>query len=152
MRSRAEARVPWERLARAAALVLLGVALVNVVRANRADRGLVAHLAVDGAPSALVRDSLVALSRAGARVSWSGTVAAVAAVAEPVRDPSARTRVSVVSDGALALGDSLGTIDSLPAGGGTLLAAGLRRDLSARDGATAVPRGHAGRRGQCLRA
>lgn len=138
MRSPADARLPWERLARAGALVLLAIALVGAVRARRGAGEAVAHLAVDGAPDALRRDSLAALARTGARVSWSGTVAAVAAVAEPVRDPSARTRVSVVSDRALALGDSLGAIDSLPAGGGTLLAAGVRRGLSVRDGRTAA--------------
>lgn len=146
MRSRADARRPWELAARALAVALVAVALWRALAARRADGPPAAHLALAGAPTALVRDSLAARARAGDRVTWSGTVAAVAAAAEPVRDPSARTRLHAVGEGPLAVADSLGAIDSLPAGdapaptAGAVAVAGVRGRLAVRDGAT-VARG-----------
>jgi hypothetical protein len=43
-----------------------------------------------------------------------------------------------VSDGAVALGDSLGELDSLPAGGGSISASGLRGAVRVRDGLTSA--------------
>ena len=136
MRSRADRRVAWERAARGAALVLVGVVLWRLLLARDDACRPVAHLAVVGEMSALTRDSLAARARAGDAVTWSGDVAAVATAAEPTREPAARVRISAVSDGALALGDSLDELDSLPAGGGTITVAGLRGTVHVRDGLT----------------
>ena len=83
------------------------------------------HARLDGAPTAAVRDSLAAIARSGERVTWSGAVSALAAMAEGAREPQPVVRVSVVSDAFAVLGDTLGVLDSLGAGGGTItLAAG----------------------------
>ena len=110
------------------------MALWRALAARRADGPPTAHAALAGAPTAVARDSLAALARAGDRVTWSGDVAAVAGVAEPVRDPSARTRLFAVADGAVAIEDSLGALDSLGAPEGARTA-GAPRAVS---GAVAV--------------
>jgi len=136
MRSPAERRIPWERAARGAALALVLLSLLLALRTRGDASALSVHFAGALDPSARVRDSLGARARAGDAVRWSGEVAAVATASEPLRDPSARTVVSAVSDGALALGDSLGELDSLPAGGGAITASGLRGAVRAREGRT----------------
>lgn len=128
--------MPWERAARGVACALVALMLARVLLARGDAAAPSAHLTVAGDVSARARDSLAARARAGDAVTWSGDVAAVATSAEPVRDPSARTRISAVSDGAVALGDSLGELDSLPAGGGSIIAAGLRGAVRVRDGRT----------------
>ena len=126
MPSPAERQLPWERAARGFGLVLLCAALVMAWRAaGRGDTRRV-HVAVDGGLTATRRDSLAALAAAGDSVTWSGRVAAVIASAEAVREPSGATRFNVVADSATALGDSLGLIDSLSAGAGTLTTEGVR--------------------------
>jgi hypothetical protein len=126
MLSPAERRQPWERAARGLGLVLLCGALVMAWRAaGRGDTRRV-HVAVDGGLTATQRDSLAALAAAGDSVTWSGRVAAVIASAEAVREPSGATRFSVVADSTTALGDSLGLIDSLSGGSGTLTTEGVR--------------------------
>jgi hypothetical protein len=136
MPSRADRRLPWERLARSAALALLAVALWRLIAALGAGPVARVHVQLDGAPTARTRDSLAALARSGQAISWSGTVAAVAVTSEPVREPSAGTRVSVVADRGTAIGDSLGALDSLGAGGGSLTATGIRGAIAVRDGGT----------------
>ncbi|MCC7001916.1 MAG: hypothetical protein IT357_07150 [Gemmatimonadaceae bacterium] len=136
MPSRAERRQPWERAARGLGLVLLLGALVLAWRAvGRGDTRRV-HVAVDGGLSPVMRDSLAALAAAGDSVSWSGSVAAVIASAEAVREPSGATRFNVVADSATALGDSLGLIDSLSAGAGTLTTEGVRGQFAANSSGT----------------
>lgn len=126
MRSHAERRLPWERAARGLGLVLLLSALVLAWRAaGRGDTRAV-HVAVEGGLTAARRDSLAAVAAAGDSVTWSGRVTAVIASAEAVREPSGATRFVVVADTATALGDSLGFIDSLSAGAGTLTTDGVR--------------------------
>lgn len=143
MRSPADpVRIAAERAARVLALGLLSLALWRAVAAARAAEAPRAHAELSGAPDARTRDSLAALAAAGVRVSWRGTPAPVAAMAEPVREPAGGWRVSTVSGAAVALGDSLGLIDSLEAGGGSLVASGIRGALAATEGgtaATAVP-------------
>ena len=138
MHSDAELRLPWERAARGIALALIAVAVLRLAIAPDGAAAPAAHLAVTGDVTPRMRDSLGALARAGDAVTWSGAVAAVATAAEPVRDPSASTRISAVSDGTLALADSLGAIDSLPAGGGAIIASGLRGAVRVQDGATSA--------------
>lgn len=136
MRSVAEARLPWERAARAIAVALVVLVLLRLLLAHGDAAAPAAHLTVAGDVNVRTRDSLAARARAGDAVTWSGDIAAVATSSEPVRDPSARTRISVVSDGAVALGDSLGDLDSLPAGGGSISASGLVGAVRVRDGLT----------------
>lgn len=71
------------------------------------------HVQMDSAPSAVTRDSLAALARAGRNVSWSGSLAPLAVMAEPVREPGTRWRIAAVGSAALQVRDSLGPIDSL---------------------------------------
>jgi hypothetical protein len=124
MRSRADReRVEW--LLRAGALALLVVALVRLILAGTASGTPSVHVRAEGGLEAGARDSLAALARSGARVTWSGAVAALAVASEPVRDPSARTRIAVAGEAAATLGDSLGALDSLAAGGGALTTSGL---------------------------
>ena len=121
---------------RGAALVIAVLALLRELR-SRGDAAVPnVHFAAVGEVSVRTRDSLAARARAGDAVTWSGDVAALATATEPVRDPSARTMISAVSDGALAVGDSLGEIDSLPAGGGAITTSGLRGAVRAREGHT----------------
>ena len=138
MPSRAERRRPVEHAARVAALALLAVSLWRAAGALRAGDAPAVHAALDGSVTPATRDSLAALARAGVRVTWSGALAPVAAMAEAVREPAAGWRVSVVSGGPVSLGDSVGVIDSLPTGGGTLTAAAIRGALSVRDGRTSA--------------
>ncbi len=136
MRSPADRRAPFERVARGAAMALVAVALWRVVT-SLGEGGIPrVHVVLTGDLTARTRDSLAALARAGVRVTWSGELAAVAAMAEPVREPAAGWRVSVISRTAAALGDSLGPLDSLEAGGATVTAAGVRGALDVREGAT----------------
>ncbi|MBX7119079.1 MAG: hypothetical protein K1X31_08805, partial [Gemmatimonadaceae bacterium] len=125
MRSRADGRGLLERAARTVAVLAVAAAFVQAWRAHAASATPHVHWRTGGAMPARTRDSLAALARAGDVVTWDGPVAAVAVMAEPVRDPSARTRVAVVGDAPVALLDSLGAIDSLGAGGGALTTAGL---------------------------
>jgi hypothetical protein len=136
MRSPGERRRPWERAARAGALVLLAVALWRAAGAWRAGDPAAVHAALGGDAAPATRDSLAALAGAGMRVTWSGEPAAVAAMAERVREPTAGWRVSVVSDGAVSLGDSIGLIDSLAPGGGTLTTAAVRGAITVRQADT----------------
>ncbi len=141
MRSPADRRVPWERAARGAALVILVLALLRVLLSQGDAAALAVHLDAQGDVNVRVRDSLAARARAGDAVTWSGDVAAVATAAESVREPEALTAIAAVSDGALALGDALGAIDSLPTGGGAITASGLRgavRVSAGRTGASVV--------------
>jgi hypothetical protein len=68
-------------------------------------------------PSPAVRDSLAALQRAGRTVTWSGDVAPLMAMAEPVREPGDRWRIAALNDTPLLVRDSLGPLDSLDAVG-----------------------------------
>jgi hypothetical protein len=68
-------------------------------------------------PSPAVRDSLAALQRAGRAVTWSGDVAPLMAMAEPVREPGDRWRIAALNDTPLLVRDSLGPLDSLDAVG-----------------------------------
>ncbi len=136
MRSRAD-RVRVERVLRAIALVALVVALVRMLLAASGAGAVTAHATAAGALDPVTRDSLSALARAGERVTWSGSVAPVAATSEPVRDPSARTRISFAgpvggaASSRATIADSLGAIDSVDASGatsttgGSLVTAGL---------------------------
>ncbi|MFN0097578.1 MAG: hypothetical protein ACKVS7_02810 [Gemmatimonadaceae bacterium] len=138
MPSRAERRLPWERAARGLGLVLLLGALVMAWRAaGRGDTRRV-HVTVEGGLTTARRDSLAALAAAGDSVTWSGRVAAVIASAEAVREPSGATRFFIVADTSTALGDSLGLIDSLGAGIGTLTTDGIRGRFAANSVGTAA--------------
>ncbi len=64
-------------------------------------------------PSAIARDSLAALVRAGRTVTWEGDLAPLAVMAEPVREPGTRWRIAAVGSAPLIVRDSLGVIDSL---------------------------------------
>lgn len=121
MPSRAESSVTAVRreglLRGVAFAALLAATIVAVLRLrNRDDSGAtVVHRRIVASPSAAMRDSLAAFLRAGHRVSWSGSLASVAAMAEPVREPGTRWRLSVVGAAALLVRDSLGPVDSLEA-------------------------------------
>lgn len=134
MPSRAETRGFLELVARTAVVLLLAAALWRVVQARRAEATPSVQVRLTGAERAATRDSLAALARSGVTVPWSGEIPALAAMAEGVREPAPATRVSVVADGAVVLGDSLGTIDSLAAGSGSLVVAGVRGALRAGAG------------------
>ncbi|MBA3854105.1 MAG: hypothetical protein C0503_06805 [Gemmatimonas sp.] len=104
-----------EGLLRGLALAAVVAAIIAALWQNRrSDDALPAlHVDIAGAPSAIARDSLAALARAGRTLTWSGDLRAVTAVAEPLREPVAGWRVAVVGDAALALRDSLDLLDSL---------------------------------------
>lgn len=136
MRSPAErvaARVRLEGLLRGVAAAALAAALLlswwRVLRPGPAHEAV--HVTFDGAPSPALRDSLAALRRAGRDVRWSGSVAAVATMVEPLREPGGRWLVTVVADTALALADSLGLLDSIPTGAGQLTTDAVRGTLRA---------------------
>ena len=113
-----------ERLLRGGAVAALAITLVRLLLAAGAEP-VVHHEQWSAAPSAVVRDSLAALARSGERVSWSGPVSAIAAMAEAVREPGPAVRISVIADSFAVVADTLGALDSLGAGGGTItLAAG----------------------------
>jgi hypothetical protein len=67
----------------------------------------------DGSPTAIERDSLGALARAGRNITWAGDIAPLAVMAEPVREPGMRWRIAAVGSAPLIVRDSLGVIDSL---------------------------------------
>jgi hypothetical protein len=142
MRSRTESRVLAERLLRGAALIALVVTLVRLVASGGADAAPLHSRFVDG-PSAVVRDSLAALARSGERVTWSGAVTAVAAMAAGTREPRPTVRLAVVADSFAVVADTLGALDSLGTGGGTVaIAAGAEDDeANAIDAFTARERG-----------
>jgi hypothetical protein len=125
-----------ERLVRGAALALLLVALFRACTAQREGGAPRAEVRLDGSEAGGTRDSLAALVRSGTAVAWSGDVAAVAAMAEPVREPAGGWRISVVADRGAAVADSLGPVDSLPAGGGALVSRGFRGGVVVREGTT----------------
>lgn len=118
-------------------LAALAVAVVIAfLQPRRGDETAAAvHLDVDGAPPAVVRDSVAALWRAGRAVTWSGGVSAVMAVAEPLREPVAGWRVAVVGDATVLLRDSLDVLDSLDASG-VLTTEPTRGPVQAQEGAT----------------
>jgi len=96
---------------------LLAATIVAALRLRSGDEAgaAVVHRRVAESPTAATRDSLAAFQRAGHRVSWSGTLAPLAAMAEPVREPGTRWRLSAVGASALIVRDSLGPVDSLDA-------------------------------------
>jgi hypothetical protein len=113
-----------EGVLRGAAIALLVVVLVRMILASTADGASAVHVRAEGGLTVQARDSLAALARSGQRVTWSGSVSPIAAASEPVRDPSARTRIAVAGTAAV-LNDSLGPLDSLGTGGGSLTTSGL---------------------------
>jgi hypothetical protein len=81
---------------------------------TRSPRGVSLHARLDAAPSPFVAAWLSALRHGGHAVSWSGSPAAMVAVAEPVVGPSGAVRVKVAApaNSRLTLADGAGTIDS----------------------------------------
>jgi hypothetical protein len=142
MRSPAEAaarRWKAEGVLRGVAIAALASAvLIAWWQSLRRDEGTAAatHVAVTGGLGATARDSLGALARAGHRVTWSGEVAAVAASAEPVREPGDKWRIAVVSPTAVSVRDSLGPLDSLDAPGGVLTTMAARAAVLVAAGST----------------
>lgn len=118
VQARAYASARREGVLRGVAVAALLAALLAALwpRARDGSAGAAVVVRFDVAPSALLRDSLAALARAGRVVTWSGDVASVAAMAEVVREPSPRWRIAVVGDSPVQLRDSLGPIDSLTTG------------------------------------
>lgn len=135
MHSRAERRLPIERVARWGAMGLLAVAIWRAFASGLASAPAV-HVRAEDVADAVARDSLAALRRAGWRVTWEGSLAPLVAMAEPVREPDGGVRLAVVGAGRAAVGDALGVLDSLDAGGGTLVAAAVRGALRVADGGT----------------
>ena len=134
---RGAARLTWERVARVGALGLLAVALWRALAAFGAPDVPRVHVQLDGGAGSAKRDSLAAVAAAGTVITWSGDIAPVAAMTEPVREPTGGAwRVSVVSRAGTAISDGLGALDSLSAGGGTITTAGVRGALDVRDGVT----------------
>ena len=72
-------------------------------------------------PTPAARDALAAARRAGRVVEWRGDLPDLAVAAEPARQPGDRWRLAAVAGRATSVRDALGDLDSLPAGGGTLL-------------------------------
>ena len=92
-------------------------------RATTSERVGALDVNVDGTLTPVQRDWLVALRRAGVRVSWHGDVPAMAVSVDRAREPVARARVRLVTDsgGLVVVADSVGVIDSLrPTGGASL--------------------------------
>lgn len=112
-------RVRVESLLRTGAGLALVAALALVVwEAVRGESAVArARWNVTGTPTPAVRDSLAALQRAGRAVTWSGEVAPLIAMAEPVREPGDRWRIAALNDTPLLVRDSLGPLDSLDAVG-----------------------------------
>ncbi len=139
MPSVADVRGRLELAARLVALAALLLALVRLVLDARGGDAAPRHVRVEGGLAPASRDSLVALARAGDRIEWSGPVSPLALAVEPVRDPSARSRLLVAGAGSAALADSLGPLDSLASAGTYTTAgvAGLVR-VSARPAAEAL--------------
>ena len=135
--SRARLRGILERVARAIALVVLGLLLIDawrarpVARADRADAPTLdsalvrwstvdpraqVHVRIDGDISPAKRDWLSALRASGTAVSWQAIGALpVAAVADPIADPAGGTSILVAAPpGAMAeLSDDYGALDSV---------------------------------------
>jgi hypothetical protein len=108
-----------ERVLRGTALALVAFALWRAWSATRASSApAVAEFAA--APTSTQRDSLAALARSGRNIAWRGTVEPIALGAEPTNEPGDRGRVVAVSTAAAQLGDALGPIDSVEAGGGSI--------------------------------
>lgn len=77
------------------------------------------HVRIDTALSPAQRDWLAALGGAGTRATWEGTgVVPLAAVAEPIADPTGATGIWVAAPAgaAVALADRFGVLDSVSAG------------------------------------
>lgn len=124
------------------------VAAWRVWRAN-GEPLVVEHVEFEGTPSAVTRDSLAALVRAGRQLSWSGNLAPLAVMAEPVREPGLRWRIAAVGSDALVVRDSLGPIDSLDAAAALTLepTRGAAQIVQGSSVATAAPRDVAPPRG-----
>ena len=108
-----------ERLLRTGAGLALVAALAVVFReAMRSDSVVERTMwRIAATPIPSVRDSLAALQRAGRDIGWSGDVAPLMAMAEPVREPGDRWRVAALGAAPLLVRDSLGPLDSLDAVG-----------------------------------
>lgn len=119
-----------------AALALLAISLWRALASFTGDTAPRVHAELGAGVTAVARDSLAALSRAGFDVTWSGALSPVAAMAEPVREPAAGWRISVAADSNAMLTDELGALDSLGMGGGAVRAAGVRGLVSIREGTT----------------
>lgn len=138
-------RQRWRRegLLRGVAFAAVLAGLLIAWWPSRADDGeLSLRQRFAGAPAAQTRDSLAALARAGRHVTWEGDAAPLIAMAEPLREPGDRWRVSAISQRALAARDSLGLVDSLSPGGAALSTEATRGPLQLVDGqsvATAMP-------------
>jgi hypothetical protein len=74
-----------------------------------------AHAVLDSIPTAATRDWLAALRGTGTRISWESSLPAIAVVVEPLADPKRASRVFIAAPSAskVALGDSLGAMDSV---------------------------------------
>jgi len=147
MPSRAEWRRWAEWALRLALVVVLAIALWRSIRAARPGTVSIAAPAsalsealqrvtstpgigaldvnVDGALSPAEREWLLALRRAGVRVSWRGDVPAIALSVDRAREPVAHARMRIVADGTgmMVLRDSLGVIDSVRAARGAMVEA-----------------------------
>lgn len=88
-----------------------------LARWSTVERPAGAHLDLDGDLPPAALDWLVALARAGTPVSWSGAPAAVAAVNDPLADPTGGVRVMVAAPGGVrvSLDDGDGPLDSVTA-------------------------------------
>lgn len=141
MRSRGDGPTPRELLLRATALggllVAVGVAWLAALRSDAAAHAAVAVRWVD-APSAVARDSMAALRAAGRRLHWEAAVEPIAVMREAVREPGGRIRLSAVGDRPALVRDSLGWIDSVAAGGGSVDVSAPKGGLSLVAGGTAA--------------
>jgi hypothetical protein len=131
----ARGRGQVEGALRGVAAAALVAAIVLAWREDR-DTSAAAHARFAAAPDAVTRDSLGARVRAGHRVSWDGALPALALMAEPVREPGDRWRVTVVGEAAMLVRDSLGPVDSLAAGGGVLATEATRGAVQVVHGAS----------------
>jgi hypothetical protein len=118
--SASRARRITEQLLRGAAAAMLLAALYRVFTATSADaeRRFERWTSL---PTPAVRDALAAARRAGREVEWRGDLPDLAIAAEPARQPGDRWQLAAVAGRATSISDALGVLDSLPAGGGTLL-------------------------------
>jgi len=117
--SASRARRIAERALRVTAIALVVASLWRAWTARR-DVSAPAVTVLTGTSTSTQRDSLRALARSGRAIAWRGDVAPVALSAEPTREPGDRWRVAAVAAEASILGDGLGPIDSLRAGGGEM--------------------------------
>lgn len=135
MRSRGSAspaRRALERLLRAGAALVLVAALYRLWTAGGdASERLVERWT--SLPTPTVRDSLAAGLRAGHSIEWRGDLPALAVAAEPARRPGDRWQLAVVSARATVVRDALGDLDSLGAGGGSLLTRSPRVSWQVRE-------------------